>query len=1723
MHRRHRLAFFLTVSLYCQLALAQSAPPPAAAPAAPAAPDPAVVALQTGQDLFKQKKYLLATFELEKYVALKPTDAAALTLLGQAYLQVKKPKQAVPHLTAAAAADPKNVDAWRGLAEAQEKLKSPIEAAKAYDQVARLSKNRDAGLKAATLFAANKRPKDAVAALQYVQKQKDLTLPEQKMMAAAAVAAKDDDAAIAAYKALITGEPEVVTHRVALGLALASKSPDEARTVLDEVLKRDPKQPDALDASAKLAETRHDDATLIALLTTLTTVSPKHPSAQRRLGLALVRTNKKDEGRKHLEAQLAVAPDAETELALATLDRGDKKLPAALEHTKKAAKLDPKSNDAIAMMGDVQLEMGDAKGAAATLAKLAESKDASADALFTYGRAALLTQQAPKAKTAFTRIVTMKDARGHEGLGDVYASTGDFKKAAESYGKNLAAHDKDASYLLKTALAQLKSGNGGKAEELLGKVLVLEPNNQEASRYLGRAKLEKGEIAEAIKLLETALQKFPDDADVNFAYGKAQYLNKTYDKAMAPLQKALAKEPQHPEANALMGLLLMRNKDDAGAEKHLSIAVKSLENFDALLALGTIRFRNNDIKSAEELVHRAIKLQPQDDAAMTLSTRVNFATKHYDVAEKMAGAYLFRKADDVPMLLLGAEIAAARNDLKNVIGRFEAAQKTAPLSAADGVLYADAQVRSGKYKEGLQASQAAIAAGADTGRIYSLQAYAQFKTGDKDGSRKSMATAVQKGADDAYVHLIRGEELLGKKDKNGAKTEIKKALTQEPNNETANALMGDIARASGDNKGAVGFYRKSLAINAAQPVTHANLVRALLDDGQGAPAQREMSKLDTSTLAKDEAETLKGRVQNATGNYKKAKEYFEAAVAANPNNFEATYAQAENYLKLPHYEKAIALMEAAQKLDPSRAESASRLAELYAEVGDQKKAAQAMDQVSKIEDSAVEQRRKELPPEKIKTVAVGRFGNMTKDPNSDWIGVGLAESMTADLSKMASLKVVERSQIEQVKNQLAERVANEDNIDPKLAAEFGKMVAAQWLLVGSYQVTGDSVRINARLVDVGTSKIERSASQSGGLSDLTTLQKKLALELAGELGEATDDELRRIGRAPSGNVESYRLASEAKLLEYQGDVRAAQARFREAVQADAGNMVALQGLQKSQQDLGTRNTVAIMDFKAIGDAPTWIGAGLTEHLASKLSKVSGIQIVERGQIDRVKEEVAFSYENEDMMDAEKLPAMGKALAAGCVLVGSYQQAGEKIQLNARLVDIASNKDLVGERVMGSKNDLLELQDQLAKKIVYALIGAPSEEELEALKSKQSLADYQKQMQDLDKQLADRRAKVAAGEKVEEKYPTVIEEKKPDEVAEAPEEPAHEDYRSGLDLRLSRGASGWVPSLLMSVAEVATQYGAVGFIVGWNGDNMFGGRPIDHAGDAGSAHTFGLELGAKMGRHIIHKGGFDLGVGAAVTMGWDQYLAADGSLTDPNNSLNSGNSAGSAALNSDFVVNIRPMATASLKPFDAVTLIGGVGWNFQMFNQKPVSGTGMFVDVGARISMDEGRRVRDNMQLGYRLSLLVPGDQSTATAFIGEHGRGLMVHGLTLAWGDGDTHGAHGLYGGYCNFSHTSGEGSLSYTEGAYEYTWRGVYDHRPFVNPLLRGRVGWASISGVQTNGATKQDGKAAFTMGGAVGAELAPLNWLLVPIAIGHDFILSDAEMKLSGYVLNVGATLIF
>ena len=171
------------------------------------------------------------------------------------------------------------------------------------------------------------------------------------------------------------------------------------------------------------------------------------------------------------------------------------------------------------------------------------------------------------------------------------------------------------------------------------------------------------------------------------------------------------------------------------------------------------------------------------------------------------------------------------------------------------------------------------------------------------------------------------------------------------------------------------------------------------------------------------------------------------------------------------------------------------------------------------------------------SVAVMPFANITREPGDDWIGSGIAETVTSDLKNISGLTVIGRERVFDALRNLGSSDAG--GLDVRVSIDVGRLLTAAWLVSGGYQRLGDHIRITARAVEVGSGTIVRTVKIDGSISDIFKLQDQIVHELSQGMNLTLhDSEVAEIERDETRSVKAYEARSRAMMNLLEGSPQA---------------------------------------------------------------------------------------------------------------------------------------------------------------------------------------------------------------------------------------------------------------------------------------------------------------------------------------------------------------------------------------------------------------------------------------------------------------------------------------------------------------------------------------------------------------------------------------------------------
>ena len=450
---------------------------------------------------------------------------------------------------------------------------------------------------------------------------------------------------------------------------------------------------------------------------------PKNAQAQLVMGSALVGLKDLDGAVREIEEAIELEPDqvaAYTSLAAVKLAQGDRE--QAKKAFEKAVEVDPKSVPARLSLAYYQWGIGDIAATEATL-RFASSLD-------------------PKNGLTNRTLAVFFGATKRPELAEPF-----LKKAAEDgtpaavlqlsdYYYSLKRLDDAAAVLMpltknqtqasaaQMRLAQIAYAKNDKvgAHAQLDQILTREPNNLRALMTKARLLSVDGKPQDALTRAQAAVKIGPNSAEAHFTlatiqsqlqmrkdaireFGEVLRLNPraaqaqvqlsrlsllegSNEQAVSYAEEALRGLPADPQARSNLVRGLIARKDFARAQQELAPLLKQYPNFGGVHAMdGALKLNQKDFAGARTAYTRALELTPKSTEALAGLVGLDLVQNKPNDARARVDARLAAEPNNIELLMLSAQVAAARKDYPTAEATLrKAIQSDSSYSRAYGLL-----------------------------------------------------------------------------------------------------------------------------------------------------------------------------------------------------------------------------------------------------------------------------------------------------------------------------------------------------------------------------------------------------------------------------------------------------------------------------------------------------------------------------------------------------------------------------------------------------------------------------------------------------------------------------------------------------------------------------------------------------------------------------------------------------------------------------------------------------------------------------------------------------------------------------------------------------------------------------------------------------------------------------------------------------------------------------
>jgi tetratricopeptide (TPR) repeat protein len=588
-------------------------------------------------------------------------------------------------------------------------------------------------------------------------------LPEADLaLGSIAAARKDLKLAEQEFRTAVEGAPENFEAHLSLAdFYLLTKSPDQARTVLENLIQKSPAFPPALQRLARIALENGKLDECDKYLRAALSKNPSDLEAKLIDAQLLLARNDTNRAEEELEEVIRTLPEAAMPrylLGLAYMRGGN--VLKAKAHVQRAVDLAPDFMPAVLLLATVNEQTGAHERAVESMFKVIGKDSGNLQAFILLSETVKTSNEIEKAEKLLERsAIFLKDnPKFCLAQGIVFFKKGDLAKAEFAINEALAREPDfvDAHVLLGDCLLRTKDQD--RAGQEYEKAVEFSPNASMAHIKLAEFYLKDGKPDEAKRVLLESAAKSPEFLPASFSLAKIAFMERDFDQSIRLLDTILQKNPNYVEALTLRGQVKLARYKTTEALEDLRQALKiNPDSEDALNLTGIAYLRESNFAEARSCFSGLVRFNPDLYLPRVLLAELDIRQGEFQSAIYNL-EFLLEKGgkDPVIYLLLGSAYLGNKDFLKagaalrNYLGRN-------PGDPHGNFLYGLALSGQGKQTEAVRYFEDALNASPPIKDALAQLVSIDIARKDPDSALNRISTQIETAGDDAQAYLLLGD------------------------------------------------------------------------------------------------------------------------------------------------------------------------------------------------------------------------------------------------------------------------------------------------------------------------------------------------------------------------------------------------------------------------------------------------------------------------------------------------------------------------------------------------------------------------------------------------------------------------------------------------------------------------------------------------------------------------------------------------------------------------------------------------------------------------------------------------------------------------------------------------------------------------------------------------------------------------------------------------------
>jgi len=428
------------------------------------------------------------------------------------------------------------------------------------------------------------------------------------------------DEAIKVYRGIIERDklqPNGIRARVELaGMQLAAGQRDEAQKLVDEVLKENPRDNQALLMRAQFGVDRGDPVSAITDLRAVLRDQPDSPAIVGALARVHMINKEPELARDTIGRAVEMFPNRpQLRFVFAEYLASSGDFTAAMRQVDEVIKANANSLEARDLKARIQIAQKDEAGAEETFRQMKQLAPKQPQVLVRLGQFYVARKQFDRAIAEFEEAGKLAPNAPEPALLVVNTLLAQGNPTAAVARLDAAVKARPDSVPLLVALGELQIQRRAlaDAETTFRRVNTLDPKAPAAYLNLARLAAVQNQRPAAIKWLQDGMAALPDNVGMRLALAEFHMAFAEWEPAIKVYESVLGKSPDNLIAANNLAAILVDHRSDAESHKRaLSIAnrFETSDNAAFLDTLGWVHFKNGQLDQAIRVLRRAVERDP---------------------------------------------------------------------------------------------------------------------------------------------------------------------------------------------------------------------------------------------------------------------------------------------------------------------------------------------------------------------------------------------------------------------------------------------------------------------------------------------------------------------------------------------------------------------------------------------------------------------------------------------------------------------------------------------------------------------------------------------------------------------------------------------------------------------------------------------------------------------------------------------------------------------------------------------------------------------------------------------------------------------------------------------------------------------------------------------------------------------------------------------------------